>query len=84
MAKTKDEIQQLQQAFKHVFAEENPSAVQVLEDLARFCRADSSCFHEDPRLHALLEGRREVYLRIKDFINLTPDEYWAAYGKVNK
>ena len=36
----------------------------VLADLRKFCRGDRSTFDADPRIHALLEGRREVFLRI--------------------
>lgn len=46
----------------------------VLRDLARFCRANASTFHEDPRAHALAEGRREVWLRIQNHLNLSPAE----------
>ncbi len=46
----------------------------VLADLARFCRADETTFDTDPRVSALLEGRREVWLRITKHLNLTPDE----------
>lgn len=46
----------------------------VLKDLAKFCRADKSTFHSDPRIHAVLEGRREVWLRIQKYLNLTPEE----------
>lgn len=42
----------------------------VLEDLAWFCRADQTTFHPDPRVHALMEGRREVWLRIKEHLDL--------------
>ena len=49
-------------------------AEQVLSDLAKFCRANSTTFHEDPRIHAALEGRREVWLRIQKYLNLTPEE----------
>ena len=42
----------------------------VLADLARFCRADQTTFHPDPRVHALMEGRREVWLRIKEHLDL--------------
>lgn len=42
----------------------------VLEDLARFCRAGETTFHPDPRVHALMEGRREVWLRIKEHLDL--------------
>lgn len=62
--------QQYQQTFK------GPVADEVLRDLARFCRANASTFHEDARLHALAEGRREVWLRIQSHLKLTPDELW--------
>jgi len=53
----------------------------VLKDLADFCRANAPTFHEDPRLHALVEGRREVWLRIQKYLNLTPDELWELTRK---
>ncbi len=48
---------------------------QVLADLANFCRAHESTFETDPRAHALLEGRREVYLRIRDHIELSEEDH---------
>jgi hypothetical protein len=51
----------------------------VLKDLARFCRANESCYHPDPRTHALLEGRREVWLRIQQHKGLTGEELMALY-----
>lgn len=42
----------------------------VLADLRKFCRGDQSTFHTDPRVHALLEGRREVFLRILAMLNM--------------
>lgn len=63
-----------QQQYKQTFR--GPVADEVLRDLARFCRANSSTFHEDARLHALAEGRREVWLRIQNHLKLTPDELW--------
>src|SRR5512146_1060172 len=42
----------------------------VLADLARFCRANEPCFMKDDRYHALLEGRREVWLRIQNELKL--------------
>lgn len=58
----------------------SPAGQAVLIDLARFCRADDTCFHEDPRLHAVLEGRREVWLRIQKHLNLTTDQLYAVYA----
>lgn len=46
----------------------------VLADLASFCRADESTFHEDPRVEGILQGRREVWLRISKHLNLTPEQ----------
>jgi len=56
----------------------------VLKDLAKFCRAHETTFHADPRVHAVLEGRREVFLRIANHMNLTGDELAALYGGVKK
>jgi hypothetical protein len=47
-----------------------PDADIVLGDLRDFCRARESTFEEDPRLHALLEGRREVWLRIAGHLHI--------------
>lgn len=52
----------------------------VLEDLAPFCRAGVSCFNSDPRIHADLEGRREVWLRIADHMHLTTAELYELYA----
>jgi hypothetical protein len=52
-----------------------------MADLARFCRADRPCFDPDPRVHALLEGRREVWLRIQEHLNWTPEMLVEVYGR---
>ena len=68
-----------QQCYKQTF--KGPVAEEVLRDLARFCRANTSTFHEDARLHAVAEGRREVWLRIQNHLQLSPDELWRlTYG----
>lgn len=53
--------------------------VDVMEDLRGFCRAERSCWDADPRVHAVLEGRREVWLRIQQHIQLTPEELLSLY-----
>lgn len=68
-------LEEKKRAYQLTFS--GPGAALVLEDLARFCRADRSAFHLDARLHALLEGRRETYLRIKEWLDLTPEELLA-------
>lgn len=51
----------------------------VLEDLRRFCRAESECYDADPRMHALLEGRRETWLRIHRHLTWTPAQLLEHY-----
>lgn len=59
----------------------NPFGEEVLRDLSRFCRAHSSTFHTDARAHAVAEGRREVWLRIQQHLQLSDDELWALIGQ---
>lgn len=68
------------QAYDTVFTNGKDAEI-VLKDLGQFCRANETTFHEDPRLHALIEGRREVWLRIQKHLNLTPDELWELTRK---
>lgn len=58
----------------YTLALRSPAGAEVLADLALFCRANATAFHPDPRVHAALEGRREVWLRIQDCLNLSPEE----------
>jgi len=70
------EIEQFLTARKHNYqsAFAGVGGEAVLADLARFCRADESTFNTDPRISALMEGRREVWLRITKHLNLSPNE----------
>lgn len=68
-------------AYLDVFG--GPAGNEVLMDLVRFCRGTRPCFDEDPRIHALLEGRREVLLRINEHMNLTPEQLHALYDRRN-
>ena len=76
--KVKDKLMSRRQAYVSVF--KGPVAEDVLADLAVFCRAEQSTFELDPRVHALQEGRREVWLRIQDHVALSPDELFAKYS----
>lgn len=67
------------QAYKSTFDSE--AGKDVLADLGRFCRAHESTFHSDSRASAVLQGRREVWLRIQHHLNLTNEELWALYGR---
>lgn len=69
-----------QRAYQHTFHNENILANAVLEDLSRFCRAEESTFHMDPRAHALAEGRREVWLRIQDHLRMDSEALWMRFS----
>ena len=56
---------------------------EVLSDLARFCRANESCYHDDPRKHAVAEGRREVWLRIQRHLHLSGEDLISLYAGKN-
>ena len=79
--RAKDFFRSKKIAYGFVFNQEDKAVQIVLKDLAKFCRANTTCFNADPRIHANLEGRREVFLRIMEHLNLTPDEYWDKYGR---
>lgn len=59
---------------------DGPFGDEVLADLAKFCRANETAFHTDPRVHAALEGRREVFLRIARHLQLTDEQLWALHS----
>lgn len=64
--------------FNLTFSKTNPADVRVLARLARFCRADESCVIPGDRDKTLLlEGRREVWLLINHFIELSPEQLLA-------
>ena len=63
----------------------SPVGQQVLHDLAKFCRGGETCFDPDPRIHAALEGRREVWLRITNHLHLNSEQLFVLYngGTIN-
>lgn len=68
-------------AYRMVFDPQNVYLESVMADLAGFCHADESTYEHDPRLHALREGRREVFLRIVRYSKLSPEELAKIYAK---
>jgi hypothetical protein len=78
-SKLKEHLEKLQQAYAIVFDDRSPMAQLVMEDLAKFCRANETCFHADPRIHAVAEGRRETFLRIKQYSTLN---FKALYAQI--
>lgn len=68
-------------AYQFTFEENNRYSNAVLKDLAKFCRAADTTFHENDRASAVLQGRREVWLRVQEYLNLTPEELWELHRK---
>lgn len=67
-------------AYQLTFKHNNYAAQEVLMDLAKFCRANESTYHPDPVIAAALVGRREVWLRISNHLNLTSEQLFALYN----
>lgn len=68
-----------QQAYQQTFNQESVFSRRVLSDLAKFCRANDPTFNPDARIHAVLEGRREVWLRIQKHLGLSQQELLEIY-----
>lgn len=66
-------------AYRLVF-DKGYAAQAVLADLAKFCRANDTTFHPDPRISAVLQGRHEVWLRISNHLHLTSEQLFALYN----
>jgi hypothetical protein len=81
LEKAKSFIFRRQYVYQQTFNKENLLAQEVLKDLASFCRANESTFNPDARIHAVLEGRREVFLRIESHLNLSSEDLWKKYSK---
>lgn len=77
-------LQDRQRAYLTVFGKDNVAAQTVLEDLAKFCFENKSCFDPDARIHAVAEGRREVMLRVRHHLNMDLDELEAHYFRQEK
>lgn len=74
LSKVKELFNKRAVAYNQVFHKDNVYRDYVLRDLAKFCRAHDSTFHKDPRVNSMLEGRREVWLRIERYLNLSDEE----------
>ena len=71
-------VRERKAAYQIKFGSGDPADL-VREDLADFCRANESTWNPDARLHARLEGRRDVWLRIWQFLELEPEELLRLY-----
>ena len=71
-------------AYRMVFDRKNAYTKKVLSDLSKFCRANQSCFGKDDRTTAVLEGRREVWLRIQNHLKFSEEELYEIYQEGKK
>lgn len=73
-------LERRQQAYRRMFTNLNPEDLEIVaNDLKWFCMGDSAVFHENDRIHALLTGRQEVWMRMQDHIRLDFAELVSKY-----
>jgi hypothetical protein len=74
MKKQRDALKAKEGAFRLALGNEN--AKTVLADLRVFCHATKSTFSDNPLEMARLEGRREVFNRIMNFLKINYSDYY--------
>lgn len=67
-------------AFNSAFAMQ-PHGAKVMELLGLFCRSRDTTAIGDASMVHLLEGRRQVFLLIQDYLELTPEQLIRKYTK---
>lgn len=75
-------LEQRKGAYARVFEAGTPTDEDrriVKEDLALFCRHMETAYSDSERVHCLITGRQEVYLRIHDFTRLSVDALVLKY-----
>lgn len=80
--KSKEFLFRRRTAYIRVFDFNNANSNAVLADLAKFCRANETTFHDNERASAVLQGRHEVWLRIQHHLRLTPEQLWTLYSGI--
>lgn len=73
-ARAADLLRQRKAGFEAIYANDA-----LRRYLMTFCRANESCFHPDPRLHAVAEGRREVWLLFQTFHDHSIEDLLKIY-----
>jgi len=80
LEKLKQILSDRQRAYMLAFKTDAGAA--ILSDLAVFCRANETCVVPGDRDRTyVLEGRREVYLRIKAHLDMTEDQLLEAFTR---
>lgn len=77
------ELEDRKRSYQLTFEKNLPANQAVLQDLAIFCRAQESCVIPGDRDRSLLlAGRHEVWLRICEWLHMTPEELFIVKGGV--
>lgn len=80
MEATFDFLRGRRNSYKYTFSLTNPAAVAVLEDLSKFCRAaETAAVPGDHDRTMMLLGRQEVFLRIQQHLQLSPEQLFQLY-----
>lgn len=58
----------------------SPAGRLVFDDLAKYCFANQSVYHEQQRMTDVAIGRHEVFLRILQHLNLDPEQLMKLYN----
>jgi hypothetical protein len=69
-------------SYQSIFGKEGAIGSEAIRDLAKFCYAAKSTAVPNEHLSMVLQGRREVWLRIAEHLNLQPEELASLYGAV--
>jgi hypothetical protein len=75
-----------QTAYRLTFEDKQPANMEVLADLAWYCKANETCVVKDKQgridrdLTLIAEGRREVFLWIMQHLGLTADQMFELYA----
>jgi len=79
-SEAKLEFTERKRAFQSAFGA-GPHGPRVMELLSLFCRGRDTTAIEGHDMIYLLEGRRQVFLLIQDYLDLTPEQLIRKYTK---
>ena len=77
---TAQRLERRQLAYKRMLGNLVDEDREIIEaDLEWFCMGNRAVFHENERVHVLLTGRQEVWMRIQDHVRLDLEELVDKY-----
>lgn len=82
MAETLTFLGLRKKSYQSIFGPSGAIGSDAMKDLAKFCYAAKSTAVPNRDLSMVLQGRREVWLRISEHLHLEPEELSTLYGAV--